>query len=124
MVKNLTHIKKWFLDKNFDYYERQAYNTSFGFTVERETEKAVLIEIDGDYGKVTKWIPKSVLITKEEYETERDAVVDSFENGLEYNEKLLKFAKENNVKGIRKGMRTVTLISKIKDYDLEVPVRN
>ena len=45
------------------------------------------------------------------------------ENGLKYNEILVTYAKNNGVKGVRIGMRTVTLIKKIEDAGLDVPAR-
>ena len=51
-------IKSWFLNKNFDTNERIAI-ASVEPTVEKETEKAVFLCWNTDYGKIKKWVPKS-----------------------------------------------------------------
>lgn len=88
-------------------------------TVERETEKAVLLKWATEYGVIKSWIPKSCILTG----AETEAPVVRRSSGLEYNENLVKFAKANGVKGVRVGMKTMTLIEKIKAAGLEVPAR-
>lgn len=46
------------------------------------------------------------------------------EAGLNYNEKLVAFAKENGIKGIRRGMKTQTLMRKITEAGLKIPARD
>lgn len=116
-----------------DWFENKIESEHGGFVVEvlgveRETEKAYLLSIEIGYSSdisktINVWVPKSCTMTEEEYEKEQEEMEKKIEDGLAYNEKLLAFAKENLVKGVRKGMRTVTLISKIREAGLEVPVR-
>lgn len=116
-------IKSWFVLKNFTPEERYAESVSDKEIV-RETEKAVLIKFVSDFGTFTKWIPKSCLMTEEDYRIEREKEekrIARFEEGKIKYEKLVEFAKENKVKGIRIGLRKQTIINKIKDAGLEVP---
>lgn len=116
-------IKSWFVLKNFTPEERYAESVSDKEIV-RETEKAVLIKFVSDFGTFTKWIPKTCLMTEEDYRIEREKEekrIARFEEGKIKYEKLVEFAKENKVKGIRIGLRKQTIINKIKDAGLEVP---
>lgn len=65
-------------------------------------------------------------MTEEEYSAEQKAFAERqeeiekhFKEGCEAYEALLKFAKENNVKGVRKGMKKETILNKIHDAGLE-----
>ena len=119
-------VKEWFLRKNLTSEQMYAYRVGDGAYISKETEKAVLIKNDTDFGTVSFWCPKSCLMTKEDVEKEeerREKLNKACESGLAYNEKLVAFAKEHGVKGIRIGLRTQTLIDKIKKAGLEVPAR-
>lgn len=123
VLKVELRVKQWFIDKNFTPEERYAESVSDKEIV-RETEKAVLIKFVSDFGTFTKWIPKSCLMTEEDYRIEREKEekrIARFEEGKIKYEKLVEFAKENKVKGIRIGLRKQTIINKIKDAGLEVP---
>ncbi|MCM1052434.1 MAG: hypothetical protein NC483_00430 [Ruminococcus sp.] len=50
-----------FLINNYNENERLVIESSIEQTVKGETEKAALIEFDSDYGKLTRWFPKSVI---------------------------------------------------------------
>ena len=55
-------IKNWFVDKNFDLADFEAYSTRESIETIEETEKAVRIKIVGSYGKKTiMWLPKSCI---------------------------------------------------------------
>lgn len=111
-------IKSWFLNQNFN--ENERYVVSVGDeAIERETEKAYLIKWVSDYGTLTRWVPKSCIMSDEEIASECKRII----SGIEYNEKLVIFAKENNIKGVRIGLKTKTLIKKIQDAGFEVPDR-
>lgn len=117
-------IKSWFVLKNFTSEERYAESVSDKEIV-RETEKAVLIKFVSDFGIFTKWIPKSCLMTEEDFRIEKEKEerrIARFKEGQRKYEELVKFAKENNVKGIRIGWRKETIVNKIKDAGLEIPV--
>lgn len=116
-------IKSWFVLKNFTSEERYAESVSDKEIV-RKTEKAVLIKFVSDFGTFTKWIPKSCLMTEEDFRIEREREekrIARFEEGQRKYKELVKFAKENKVKGVRIGFRKETIINKIKDAGLEVP---
>ncbi len=53
-------IKSWFLNKEFTSVERIAVEF-LEPTKEKETEKAVFLCWDTEYGKIKKWIPKSCI---------------------------------------------------------------
>lgn len=54
-------IKQWFLEKNFTESERYAISVGTISQIS-ETEKAVKVEISSNFGKMIRWIPKSVII--------------------------------------------------------------
>lgn len=54
-------VKKWFLNKEFTSSERYAIATADGFTVSRETEKAILAKWSTEFGVITHWVPKSCI---------------------------------------------------------------
>lgn len=83
--------------------------------VERETEKAMLVRLEWAYTsnlskRISVWIPKTAFKTEEDFEAEKKA----FEDGCAKYEKLVEFAKAN-IKGIRKGMKTVTIMKKLAE---------
>lgn len=53
-------VKTWFLNKNFDALERIAISGTEP-TVERETEKAMLLKWNTEYGIIKRWVPKSCI---------------------------------------------------------------
>lgn len=117
-------IKSWFLQKNFDNNERLVINTALmGNDIEivKETEKAVFVKFNSDYGIISSWIPKSCV--GENYNATEIAPEKKQNSGLAYNETLVEFAKAHGVKGVRIGLKTTTLISKIIAAGLEVPAR-
>lgn len=112
-------IKNWFLQKNFSQNERIIIETAImsnELETLRETEKAIQFKALSDYGTLTFWCPKSCILK----DGEIDKTLINQSNGFEYNKKLLAYAKENGVKGVRNGMKTTTLIKKIKEAGLEV----
>ena len=116
-------IKSWFLIKNFTPDERYVVEVS-DREILRETEKAVNIKFTSKYGNLFSWIPKSVFMTEEDYRIEREKEekrIARFEKGKKRYEKLVEFAKANNVKGVRIGWRKETIINKIKDAGIELP---
>lgn len=56
-------IKKWFMEKEFSASERYAIETGDEPAVARETEKAVLLKWDTDFGTISHWVPKSCIET-------------------------------------------------------------
>lgn len=131
----MLRIESWFMINNFSENERLVVESSDEPIIKKETEKAYLLEFNSDYGTITKWVPKSCTYqgikvdrtprekTEEEKARDKEMIRKAFP-GLAYNEYLTNYAKENNVKGVRIGMKTATLIEKIKNAGLEVPSRN
>lgn len=121
-------IKNWFLIKNFADHERyiiELADAGNEIEVIGETEKAVRFKAESDFGTLKFWCPKSCL-TENETEQERrqrEERTARFQSGLNYNETLVRFAKENGIKGVRNGMKTTTLIQRIRTAGLEVPAR-
>lgn len=122
----MTYIKDWFLNKNLTANERyvvEMAQVNDELTVMKETEKAVQFQAVSDFGTIKFWCPKSCIMTEGEVVKvveEKNAKISA---GLNYNETLLKLAKDNKVKGVRKGMKTVTLAAKLREAGVEVPER-
>lgn len=91
-------IPEWFLDKKLDQDERYAWKTGDGARIVGETDKAVLFGNKGDFGDVTLWVPKSVLIdAADAKEAAANSTARSFLNGL-YTDYLKATAIDNGVK--------------------------
>lgn len=59
---NIDGVPTWILRENLSQGELFAVeNCGCGSTVRRETEKALLIAFDTNFGAVTVWVPKSVM---------------------------------------------------------------
>lgn len=123
--KRLAYVPDWFIERNFNSNERYSMSIADNVYSDRETEKAYHVVWETEHGNLNGWIPKSIVsddkirgYLKENIEKQRRV-----KEGLNYNEKLVKYAKDNKVKGIRKGMKTKTLIEKIRNQGLEVPKR-
>lgn len=110
-------VKDWFIDKNFNSQEAYAISVSDLF-IEKETEKAVLLGAYSDYGKLKFWCPKACLMSEEEIKEEEDRA----HNGFRYNELLNDYCRHSsNLKGIRKHMKTSTMLKKIEEAGLKAP---
>ncbi len=126
-MTNTVYVKDWFINK----IEVPSGWLVVGrkLDIMKETEKAYLgyietVRCDGEYETIHKvWVPKSCTESEEEMLKHAEAMTIKFENGLKYNEMLVKFAKDNGIKGIRVGLRTATLEKKIREAGLEVPAR-
>lgn len=55
-------VPQWVLDKKLSDSERYAWSVGDGAYVKRETDKALLLGNKTDYGEVTVWVPKSVML--------------------------------------------------------------
>lgn len=121
----MIYIKEWFFNKIQSEHRNLHFFYSYG-SINKETEKAyqVFLEyttIDGEYdGEKLVWVPKSCTMTEEEYKKEIEEQEKRFEEGCRRYEELLAFAKENGVKGVRKGMRTETIKRKIAEAGIKV----
>lgn len=145
--------KEWILEKNLSTEQLQAVHVGCAdYEVIGETEKAYKFKISTDFGKIYCWAPKSQCVEIEDFDADEPfdefKVLDSaykggylpaieterylrmckergiqVKGGLAYNHSLVEFAKANHVKGVRKGMKTSTLIQKIEAAGLAVPQR-
>lgn len=59
-------IPNWFLFKNLTQQQRYVYSIGDS-KIEKETEKAVLIKVESDFGQFTFWCPKSILENQKKF---------------------------------------------------------
>lgn len=122
------YVESWFIAKNFNQQQQYAISRAERIEVIGETEKAVKVAWFTKYGTITSWVPKSVcgLAEKSEAAKKVEEQIEAREiearkrllAGCERYERVLAFAKENKVKGARKGLRLQTLLSKIAEAGL------
>ena len=125
------YVESWFIAKNFNQQQQYAISRAERVEVIGETEKAVKVAWFTKYGTITSWIPKSVCglaekseaakKVEEEIEARAKAARERLEAAEKHYEAVLAFAKENKVKGIRRGLKLRTLYAKIADAGLEFP---
>ena len=128
-------VKEWFMSKI------KMENNGWGFwgnsgEVVRETAKAYLLKmsaytIDGEIdGFLQVWAPKSCTVeTMEElenearrhneYEIKRQ---ERFEAACKAYQELIAYAQAHGVKGVREGLRKETIIRKIQNAGVAVPM--
>ena len=92
----------------------------------RVTEKAMLVMLEYDcHGIAEKhfetWIPKSCVLTEDEYKAEAATEKDKYQAGCQSYDELVAWAKANDVKGVRNKMRRETIMTKIKEAGLTYP---
>lgn len=54
-------VPVWLMEKNLDQTELWGAQLAYNIGVERETEKALLLCFETDFGNITMWAPKSVV---------------------------------------------------------------
>lgn len=113
-------IKEWFLSKNFNDNERYVISVS-DITIEKESEKAVYIKFESNFGIIKRWIPKSCIMTDEEVKEELRIKTERFNNYQNRYSSLIELGKSNGVKGLRKGLKIATIIEKIRFTGIEIP---
>lgn len=92
-------VKAWFLNKEFTTDERIAI-ASVDATVKRETDKAVLLCWDTDYGKISKWVPKSCIEKTPEISENVQKMLDEMkEREAQLEKALVKGAKVKKIGG-------------------------
>lgn len=109
-------IKDWFLRKNFSQNERYAIQCADEMKIERETEKAILVKWNTEWGFIKRWVPKSCFYTVAEIEAEAEKI----NQGLEKYEKLVEWAKSQGLK-VRSRMKKSTILAIISEAGLEAP---
>lgn len=115
-------IADWFdLSEKVPSWPWRASYPQENFTIVNETEKAVQVEweavsCDGEYERAWKaWLPKAAL---ESYEDHAERQQSAFEAGCKRYDAAIAFAKEHGVKGVRVGLRLVTILDKIQKAGL------
>lgn len=117
--RTTTIVKSWFISKNFSSDEAFIIGCADTSVVDI-TEKAMKLRFESDYGTITRWIPKSCLVSGLD-ELEEFIRDERQENGLKKYEKLLDWARENGLK-VGNHPKKVNLIAKIKKAGLELPI--
>ena len=125
------YVESWFIAKNFNQQQQYAISRAERIEVIGETEKAVKVAWFTKYGTITSWVPKSVCglaekseaakKVEEKIEARAKAARERLEAAEKHYEAVLAFAKENKVKGVRRGLKLRTLYAKIADAGLEFP---
>lgn len=115
-------IKEWFRAKlnipNHAIFPSKAQ-------IVEESEKAWKLDMDTETldGErdlhYTRWVPKSAVMTPKEIEKADKEQQLRFETGKAKYEKMVAFAKERGVKGVREGLRKETILKKLRQagYD-------
>ena len=125
------YVESWFIAKNFNQQQQYAISRAERVEVIAETEKAVKIAWTTKYGTIKSWVPKSVCglaekseaakKVEEEIEARAKSARERLEAAEKHYEAVLAFAKENKVKGVRRGLKLRTLYAKIAEAGLEFP---
>ena len=125
------YVESWFIAKNFNQQQQYAISRAESVEVIAETEKAVKIAWTTKYGTIKSWVPKSVCglaekseaakKVEEQIEARAKAARERLEAAEKHYEAVLAFAKENKVKGVRRGWKLRTLYAKIAEAGLEFP---
>lgn len=125
------YVESWFIAKNFNQQQQYAISRAERIEVIAETEKAVKIAWTTKYGTIKSWVPKSVCglaekseaakKVEEQIEARAKAARERLEAAEKHYEAVLAFAKENKVKGVRRGLKLRTLYAKIAEAGLEFP---
>lgn len=125
------YVESWFIAKNFNQQQQYAISRAESVEVIAETEKAVRIAWTTKYGTIKSWVPKSVCglaekseaakKVEDEIEARAKAARERLEAAEKHYEAVLAFAKENKVKGVRRGLKLRTLYAKIAEAGLEFP---
>ena len=125
------YVESWFIAKNFNQQQQYAISRAERVEVIGENEKAVKVAWFTKYGTITSWVSKSVCGLAEESEAAKKveeqiearakAARERLEAAEKHYEAVLAFAKENKVKGVRRGLKLRTLYAKIAEAGLEFP---
>lgn len=119
------HIQDWFKYDNPHYAFRRDSGQIVG---ESDSGKAWKVGIhtetvDGERDiYIERWMPKKAVISNEQYYYEREQWElkreKAFKKGEKKYSKMIDFAKQNNVKGVRVGMKKETVLEKIRKAGL------
>jgi len=68
---SMVKVQEWIVNKNLDSNEIYAVKSiNFEGTIEKETEKAVYVKFNTNFGNITMWCPKSCVEKIEEIKKE------------------------------------------------------
>lgn len=109
------YIPDWIVEKNLDQNQIYAVRAEGeNAKAERETEKAILAAWTTECGKVSLWVPKSVLKSKEQARAEYEAEEARMQKKAESYDKLVATAHEAGVADVRNYMKVDTIVAKAK----------
>lgn len=121
-------IEDWFLQKTFaakTNRERKIAQNCTAALINKETDKACLVmfirALSTEIDFVEIWVPKSVMGKAPKSEAAQKVAEEQakkFEAGSSRYEKVLSFAKEHKIRGVRVGLKLETLLKKITDAGL------
>ena len=105
----MIRMKDWYYNKAFSIEEKRALETCYNTKILKETEKALNVRFDTDFGSITTWIPKSVLLEIEVY-NKGDKVKTYYGVGevIETDEEIVKVLVNEEVK-----MFTITKVERV-----------
>lgn len=109
-------FKSWFR-ANLTDHERFVLSISDAPVLAGETEKAVKLAFDSDFGKTYLWAPKSALLSPADWDAADARRYAAFSRY----DRLVAWAKENGIKGVRKMMKKTTIIKKVIAAGMTVP---
>lgn len=121
VIRDNIGIPSWFLQKSLTKDQLNAIKFE---TLQKvsETDKAVKVRWNTDYGSIQLWVPKSILISEEQAKTEArqeaDRLLKKFSEGSERYEKMINFAKQHGLP-VRNKMRKETVLSMIEKAGLK-----
>lgn len=108
-------VPAWIVMKSLDQDRLYAVRAEgVNPTVARETEKAVLLEWNTEFGKVSMWCPKSVLKTEEQMKAEEQADIERSNKKYYDYIKLRTVAEEAGVKYLRGYLKVNTIVKECK----------
>lgn len=108
-------VPAWIVTKSLDQDRLYAVRAEgVNPTVARETEKAVLLEWDTEFGKVSMWCPKSVLKSEEQVKAEEQADIERSNKKYYDYIKLRTVAEEAGVKYLRGYLKVNTIVKECK----------
>ena len=122
-VGDKVYIKDWFLDKiDLPSY---AMKPTGKVEILEERGKAYKVSIDTETldGErdlyYTRFVPKSVVETESQRKSAEAESYKRYKTGQQKYEKMVSFAKEHGVKGVRTGLRKETILKKIRNAGLD-----
>ena len=109
------YVPEWIVTKSLDQDRLYAVRAEgVNPTVARETEKAILLEWETEFGKVSMWCPKSVLKTEEQMKAEEQADIERSNKKYDGYTKLISAAEEAGVKYVRGYLKVNTIVKECK----------